>query len=483
MKLSSKIYKNYKKYPEKVVQFGEGNFLRAFVDWMINEMNEKGVFNGSVVVVQPIQNGLVDILNEQDGLYTLILQGIKDGKAERVHKIMNSISRGIDPYRDYESFLKVSESDSIRFVVSNTTEAGIAFDESDRFDITPHNSFPAKLTAFMYRRYKHFNGRSDRGLIVIPCELIDKNGLKLKEMILKYADFWNLEKGFVDWVENDNVFCSTLVDRIVTGYPREDIDKIQDEIGYEDSLVDVGEIFHLWVIEGPKWIEEEFPASKIGLNVKFVDDITPYRDRKVRILNGMHTTMVPVAYLYGIDTVKEAVEDEVVGKFIRDAAYEEIMPTLDLPEDEIKEFVKEVFDRFKNPYVKHYLTSIALNAMSKYETRVLPSLLEYVKRFGKLPKKLVFSLASYMEFYKGNRGSETIPLSDEPEILEMYQNLWKNFDGSYDGIKYIVTRVLEYDKVWKMNLNEVKGLNDAVTEYLYLIEKNGIKESLKEVLK
>lgn len=483
MRLSSKVYKDYKRYPEKVVQFGEGNFLRAFADWMIDEMNEKGVFNGSVVVVQPLRGGLVDKLNEQDGLYTLILQGIKDGKAKRTYKVVNSISRGINPYDDYEAFLNVAESETIRFVISNTTEAGIAFDENDTFDAIPHNSFPAKLTAFMYRRYKYFNGSSDKGLIILPCELIDRNGEKLKEMVLKYVDYWNLEKGFADWVLKWNVFCTTLVDRIVTGYPKDDAAEIEKELGYEDSLIDVGELFHLWVIEGPKWIEKEFPAREIGLNVRFVDDVTPYRDRKVRILNGLHTTMVPVAYLYGIDTVGEAMEDDVVGKFIKDVAYDEIMKTLDLPDDEVKEFIGEVFDRFKNPYVKHYLMSIALNSMSKYETRVLPSLLQYVKAYGELPKKLVFSLSAYIEFYKGKRGDEAIPLSDDPDILKMYQELWKDFDGSHEGIKDIVTNVLSYDKVWKMDLNEVAGLNDAVTEYLYSIEKNGIKESLKEVLK
>lgn len=480
MRLSAEMYKGYKKYPEKVVQFGEGNFLRAFVDWIIDSMNSRGVFNGSAVVVQPIGHGMVDKLNEQDGLYTLFLQGIENGKAKKTHKIINSISRGISPYSDYNGFMKLAESDDLRFVISNTTEAGIAFEPEDKLSDTPEKSYPGKLTAFLYHRFVHFKGRSDKGLIIIPCELIDRNGDKLKEIILKYTNLWNLGEEFENWLQKDNVFCCSLVDRIVPGYPRDNIKEIQEQLGYEDQLVDVGERFHLWVIEGPKWIEKEFPAGSIGLNVKFVDDLTPYRERKVRILNGSHTTMVPVAYLYGIDTVGDAMADDVISSYVYHAAYDEIIPTLNLPEDELKAFAADVFDRFKNPYVKHMLMSIALNSMSKYETRVLPSLLEYKKRTGKLPKRLVFSLAAYIEFYKGRRGNENIALNDDPEILECYKNVWKDFDGSLRAVNNIVTKVLGL-KVWNMDLNSVEGLNKMVTDYLYDIETRDFKEVVKEM--
>ena len=481
MKLCAESYKQYTTYPEKVVQFGEGNFLRAFVDWMIDEMNEKQVFNGSVVVVQPLADGMVKMLNDQDGLYTLYLQGIKDGKAVSEHKVINSVSRALNPYEDYENFLKVAESEGIRFVFSNTTEAGIAFDEKDELDKVPHNSFPAKLTAFMYRRFKYFNGDKEKGLIIIPCELIDRNGEKLKRIVLKYAEIWDLGKEFIDWIENSNTFCCSLVDRIVPGFPRENITEILQELGYEDKLVDVGEIFHLWVIEGPSWIAQEFSAASIGLNVKVVEDMTPYRDRKVRILNGFHTTMVPIAYLYGIDTVKEAVEDEIIGKFMMNVVFNEIIPVLHLPEQECISFAKAVIERFRNPFVKHNLMSIALNAMSKYETRVLPTLLAYTEKMGQLPKGLCFSLAVYIEFYKGVRGEEKISLKDEEDILELYKNLWADYDGTYEGIKNIVTKVLGYEKNWKMNLNEIKGLTDTVTNFLYSIETKGISEALREI--
>ena len=482
MRLNKETYGEYKQYPEKVLQFGEGNFLRAFVDWQIDKMNKEAGFNGSVVVVQPIEFGLVDKLNQQDGLYTLYLQGMNEGKAIQEHSVINSISRGINPYTQHAEYLKIAENPELRFVFSNTTEAGIAYDDSDKLEDKPQKSFPGKFTALLYHRFKAFNGQKDKGLIIIPCELIDRNGDKLKEIILKFAKLWSLEKEFVAWINESNTFCSTLVDRIVPGYPRDTIKEITQELGYDDNLINVGEHFHLFIIEGPQWIENEFPASKAGLNVKFVEDMTPYRTRKVRILNGSHTSLVPVSYLYGLDTVAESVDHEIMGKFIKDTIYEEIIPTLDLPEEELKYYAGVVLERFMNPFVKHYLMSISLNSMSKYETRDLPSLLEFVKIKGELPKRLVFSLAALIEFYKGKRGEETIKLSDDEDILELYKATWDNCDRSEIAIRELVTTVLAYKKVWKMDLNEVQGLTEAVTHYLNNIEKFGMAEAIKEVL-
>jgi Mannitol-1-phosphate/altronate dehydrogenases len=482
MKLSKEIFKEFKTYPEKVIQFGEGNFLRGFVDWQIDKMNEEADFNGSAVVVQPQEGGLIDMLNEQDGLYTLYLQGVQNGKAVKTHKVINSISRGINPYKNYNEYLKLAENPDARFIVSNTTEAGIAFDETDKLNEGCQKSFPGKLTALLFERFKVFNGANDKGFIIIPCELIDRNGEKLKEIILKYAEIWNLGQDFVNWINNANTFCCSLVDRIVPGYPRDTIEEIRVELGYDDNLVDVGEIFHLWVIEGPQSIKNELPIEKAGLNVKVVDDMTPYRTRKVRILNGPHTAMVPVAYLYGLETVGESVDHEVIGKFVHDVIYDEIVETLDLPHAELVEFADAIIERFQNPYVKHYLMSIALNSMSKYKTRDLPSVTEFLKRKGTLPKKLVFSLASLIEFYKGKRGEESINLADDEDILELYKGAWGNCDGSEEGLRNVVTQVLAYEKNWGMNLNEIPNLTDVVTKYLISIEKLGMKEAVKEVL-
>lgn len=470
------------KYTERIIQFGEGNFLRAFADWMIDKMNQEADFDSGVVVVQPIDRGLVDKLNEQGGLYTLYLNGIKDGQVVSEHNVIESINRGINPYADYDQYLEVAKNPELKFVLSNTTEAGIVFDEKDKLEDKPQNSYPGKLTALLYHRYVTFNGDKHKGLIIIPCELINKNGEKLKEIILKYAQIWNLEAGFTNWINEANTFCNSLVDRIVPGYPKDKIDEITKELGYEDQLVVEAEQFHLWVIEGPEWIKDEFPAEKCGLNVVFTDNLQPYRTRKVRILNGAHTSMVPVSLLYGLETVRETVEDDVMGKFVKEAIYNEIIPTLDMPKDELEYFGEAVLDRFKNPFIKHFLMSISLNSNSKYETRVLPSLLEYKKLKNEFPKKLVLSLAALIRLFKGEINGKQVELIDNPEILEMYKELWANYNGKAEELKNIVTTVLSQENIWKMNLNDIDGLTDEVTTYLTKIEKLGIGVVLNEVM-
>lgn len=482
MKLNRELYKNHKSYPVKVIQFGEGNFLRAFVDWQIDKMNKEADFNGSVAVVQPLEGGLIHMLNEQDCLYTLYLQGIQNGKATKTHTVIDCIDRAVDPYKDYNKYLELAEIPSVRFIISNTTEAGIVFENDDKLEGGCQKGYPSKLTALLYHRFKTFNGALDKGLNIIPCELIDRNGEKLKEIVLKYAEIWNLGDEFITWINTANTFFCSLVDRIVPGYPRDTIEEVRTELGYDDNLVDVGEVFHLWVIEGPQCLKEELPIEKAGLNVKIVDDMTPYRTRKVRILNGPHTAMVPVAYLYGLDTVGETVDHEIMGQYVRELIFDEIVPTLDLPHDELVQFGNDIIERFQNPYVKHYLMSIALNSMSKYKTRDLPSLTEYLKRKGELPRKLVFSLAALIEFYKGKRGNEDIKLADDEHILELYKNLWSECDGSESGLKTLVTKVLAYDRNWGMDLNEIESLTQAVTDNLILIEKAGMKEAVKSVL-
>ena len=471
--------KNKQVYPEKVLQFGEGNFMRAFVDWKIDLLNQKTDFNGSVVVVQPIEHGLVNRLNEQDGLYTLYLQGIKNGEAIKEHSVIQSISRGLDLMTDYDEYLKVAENPELRFIFSNTTEAGIAYDESDQLTDKPQKTFPGKLTAFLYHRYQTFQGDPNKGFILIPCELIEQNGQKLKEIVLRYAEQWDLGADFINWIHEGNTFCNSLVDRIVPGYPKDTIEEITEELGYRDELVVVGEQYHLWVIEGPEWIQDEFPVDQIGLNVLFVEDLTPYRTMKVRILNGAHTAMTPVSYLYGLDTVREAIEHEVTGQFVKDLIEQEIIPILDLPSDETKKFANDVIDRFLNPFVKHYLMDISLNSISKYQTRNLPSLLDYVNQKHALPKRIVFSLAALLLFYEGRRGEEIIQISDDEHILECFQKQWSTYDGSKESIVNIVTNILDKQTYWGQNLNEVPGLRDLVADYLFEIKTKGIQNAIK----
>jgi tagaturonate reductase len=467
-------------YPERILQFGEGNFLRAFANWMIHKMNKEAGFDAGVVVVQPIDQGLIKMLNDQGGLYTLYLNGIKNGEAVSEHEVIDCIQRGLNPYDNYDEYLSIGDNPDLRFVISNTTEAGISYNEGDKLDDAPAKSFPAKLTALLHRRFKTFNGDSSKGLIFIPCELIDRNGDNLRRIILQYAADWNLSTEFTSWLENDNIFCNTLVDRIVPGYPKSKIEAITEELGYQDNLVVEGEQFHLWVIEGPANVKDEFPSEKIGLNVVFTDNMEPYRTRKVRILNGAHTSMVPVSYLYGIETVRESVEDEVIGQYVKDVIFNEICPTLDLPEEELNAFANDVMDRFKNPYLVHALMSISLNSIAKFKTRVLPSILEYQKRKDSLPEKLVFSFASLIAFYKGEVNGKTIAVNDDQEVLEFMQTNWQTYDGNVDSLAVIVNAILSNEGFWGQDLTGVAGLSEKITENLNDILSKGMQEVLNQ---
>lgn len=386
---------------EKVIQFGEGGFLRGFADWMLQKMNDNGSFDGSIVVVQPIEQGMCDMLEAQNCGYTHIIRG-----AEGVDKtVCNVISRCVKPYDNFEEYLALAEQPELRFVISNTTESGIVFSAEDKITDTPPKSFPAKVTLLLKKRYE----LGLNGFVFLPCELIDRNGDNLKKCVLQYADLWNLGDGFKSFVNDQNIFTNTLVDRINTGFPKgEDID-----LGYEDNMLNTSEYFHLWVIETEYDLESELPFTKAGLNVIVTrDQLERYRTRKVRILNGAHTSMVPYALLSGLETVKDAVEDEVMSKHLKKCVFDEIIPTLDLDKEELLDYAENVMVRFSNPYIKHYLSSIALNSVSKFKVRVLPSILEYHKRFGKLPETLTFSLAKLIEFY------HTDMTNDDPKVTE-----------------------------------------------------------------
>jgi len=460
-------------YTERIIQFGEGNFLRAFANWMIHEMNKKANFDAGVVVVQPIDQGLIKMLNDQEGLYTLYLNGIKNGEAISEHEIIDCIQRGINPYENYDAYLANAENPELRFVISNTTEAGISYNPNDKLNDAPQSSYPGKLTALLFKRFQAFEGASNKGLIVIPCELIDKNGDNLKRIILQYAADWNLGSAFVEWINDSNIFCNTLVDRIVPGYPRDKMDAITAELGYKDNLVVEGEQFYLWVIEGPESVKEEIPAEACGLNIVFTDNMEPYRTRKVRILNGAHTTLVPVGYLYGIDKVRESLENEVVGNYLRATIFNEICPTLDLSKEELSQFSNDVLDRFRNPFLEHALISISLNSTSKFKTRVLPSVLEYIKRKNELPKGLLFSLASLIAFYKGDRNGEIITIKDDQSVLDFFATQWATQD-----LKAIAKATLEHTAFWGIDLTQFDGLLDMVTENLEAIINIGMVETL-----
>ncbi len=457
--------------PLKVLQFGEGNFLRAFVDYAIHKLNEEQNFDAGVAVVQPIERGMVDMLNDQDGLYTLFSNGVENGNQVQEKHLISCVQKGVDPYSDFGAYISLAKEEALQFIISNTTEAGIAFDENDRMDMAPPNSFPAKLTILLYERYRHFDGAKDKGLTIIPCELINYNADTLKSIILQYIDTWNLEEGFKTWVNHYNSFHNTLVDRIVPGYPKDDIEAYHKKLAYKDNLIVTSEHFFLWVIEGDDDLRDKLPFHKTNLDVKIVADMQPYRTRKVRILNGAHTAMVPLSILYGNQTVEETLEDDFTGAFINTAIFKEIIPTLELDEAELKEFANAVLDRFRNPFIRHELASIALNSFSKFKVRVLPSLLQYQNTFGQLPLRLTFAFACLLRFYKGEWKGRKLPIEDAAAIQEHLAELWAQGD-----IKHLVKEVLSNETYWEYDLNQIEGLASAMAIALEAIEEKGVEK-------
>ena len=466
------------KFPIKVVQFGEGNFLRAFVDYAFQMLNKKVDFNAGIAVVQPLENGLVHMLNDQDGLYTLFLNGIKKGEQIQEIEIIENIVLGINPYTEFDQFLALAKEEQLEFIISNTTEAGIEFMDSDTMEMTPPKAFPARLAVLLYERFRHFNGDAAKGLTIIPCELINHNADTLKAILLQYCDLWNLEETFKNWLENACTFHNTLVDRIVPGYPRNEIEEYNSKIDYEDNLIVTAEPFFLWVIEGDAKLKEKLPFDKTNLDVKIVSDMQPYRTRKVRILNGAHTALVPFSILYGNETVRQSVDNAFTGDFVNQVIFDEINPTLDMDKFELQQFAEEVLDRFRNPFIKHQLADIALNSISKFKVRVLPSLLKYIELNHKLPVHLTFSLACTIRFYQGEWNGKALPIKDTQEIVDTFKAAWSSNDT-----KKVTRKILSNTEFWDQDLNQVNGLTDAVILALNEIEANGIEKGFENFKK
>ncbi|MDY0988345.1 tagaturonate reductase [Flavobacterium sp. CFBP9031] len=455
--------------PIKVVQFGEGNFLRAFVDYAFDKLNKEVDFNAGIAVVQPLKDGMVNMINEQDGLYTLFMNGIKKGEKIQDIVLINNIVKTINPYTEFANYLALAKEEELQFIVSNTTEAGIEFIESDTPDMQPPVSFPAKLTVLLHERFKHFNGDASKGVTIIPCELIDYNSETLKKYILQYVDLWKLEDAFKTWVSDACTYHSTLVDRIVPGYPRAEIEEYNNKLDYEDNLIVAAEPFFLWAIEGGDDLKAKLPFHKTDLNVKIVDDIRPFKMIKVRILNGAHTAMVPFSLLHGNKLVMETVDGDFTGKFVN-SVISEISETLDMDKNEITAYSEEVMDRFKNPFIKHALADIALNSVSKFKVRVLPSLLGYYNANKELPVNLTFSLASLIRFYKGTWNGQSLPVKDGEDITTFFNGLWKS-----DDYEKIARLTLQNKGFWDQDLTEIPGLTKAITIALEEIDSNGIE--------
>ena len=473
--------------PERVLQFGEGNFLRAFVDYFIDMMNEKADFNSKVVLCQPIAPGLADMINEQEGLYTLFLRGFENGKKVNDKRVISCVSRCLNPYKDYDAVLACAKNPDLRFIACNTTEAGITYDPACSFTDVPADSYPGKLTQFLYKRFETFGKEPRKGFVILSCELIDNNGKELEKCVLQYAEKWKLGEEFTSWIKQENIFCSTLVDRIVTGYPRNEAASICEELGYQDNIIDTGEVFGFWVIEGPESLKKELPFEKAGLPVLITDDHKPYKQRKVRILNGAHTSFVLGAYLAGQDIVRDCMEDEVICGFMNKTIYDEIIPTLTLPREELMSFAASVTERFKNPFIDHALLAISLNSTSKWKARVMPSLKGYIANTGRLPECITASFAFYIAFYRGTElteegltaarpaGNEYTVKDDRP-ILQFY------YDHRNDDVKTLVHAVCVNEEFWGEDLSAIAGFEDAVAGYVAAIEEKGAYEVMKSCL-
>ena len=475
--------------PEKVLQFGEGNFLRAFVNYWFDVSNEKVGWNGKCVLVQPIAPGLAGLINEQEGLYTLYLRGRENGEKVDRKRVISSVSRCLNPYEKagFDAMMEVAVSDDLEYVVSNTTEAGIVYDPACQLDDTPASSFPGKLTQVLYKRWQAGKG----GLVVLSCELIDNNGKELLKCVDQYVDQWGLEDGFKKYVNEECTFCSTLVDRIVPGRVKDpaEVEKMEQANGYHDELIDVGEIFGVWNIEGPEWLEEKLPFKAAGLNCPVVPDVTPYKKRKVRILNGAHTGFVLGAYLAGFDIVRDCMQDDTVLGFMNKMLYDEVIPTLPLDKKDLTDFASAVQDRFNNPFVDHELMSISLNSTSKWRARNMPSFLEYMEKTGELPPCLTASFACYIAFFSNDiqelndkglvcrrpKGNEYV-CSDDRWVLEFY------YAHKDDSAKDLGHAVMTNEQMWGQDLTKVPGFEAAVAAHLEDIRTQGALAVMKQLL-
>ncbi len=463
---------------EKILQFGEGNFLRAFVDWMIDKANAKGKMNHGIVIVQPIAQGeaIRKIFEQQDGMYHVYLEGIKDKQPVKEISLVKSITRVINPYSDYKEYEKLFLSDELEMIVSNTTEAGIRYEDGDDLNAEPPASYPAKMTALLNKRFRKFNGDPSKGLSIICCELIEDNGSTLRQYILQHAKANNLGADFETWVNTNCHFYDTLVDRIVPGFPKETINEIKEEIGFDDNLVVKGEYFHVWAIGGDNSIRKKLPLDEAGFNVLFMDDIHDFRAKKVRILNGAHTAMVPIALQLGCETVMDAFKTPAVEKFINKMVREEVLPVIDEDQEELKKFAEKILERFYNPFLKHYLKDISLNSLSKWETRDFPTVKDNYTKKNKNAKLVTFSFAALLVLYSG-KAEVAFTANDTAEFVDLIQS---SFNAN--NIKGWVEGIIKNKKIWKEDFAAIPFFIDEVTNNVELILSKGMKEAVSTII-
>jgi tagaturonate reductase len=465
-----------KNYPVKILQFGAGNFLRGFADWMVQVANDKVTFNAGVAVVQSVSTS--QLFQQQKGVYTVLLKGIREEEFVSERYKIDVIQRVVNATVDFESFLKEATNPDLQFIFSNTTEVGIVFSEADTDIHSPASTFPGKLTQLLYKRFQQ---GIENNLLVLPTELIDQNGSILKKCVQQYSQLWPLPMAFTHWLHKHVTFCNTLVDRIVPGYPKKLNDSMMAELGYVDDLVVEGEWFHLWAIEGPRWLEEVLPFKQAGLNVVVTNDLTPYKLRKVRVLNGAHTCMAPIGYLAGLQTVRDTIEHPVIGRYIKRLVYDDVVPHLPGDVFELEKYAEEVINRFRNPAIEHQLSSITVNSFSKFKIRVLPSLLAQVDKHGTVPERLAYALAALFFYYRGWKGGKEIPLNDNKEVVAFMKSIWEAASFSREGMIALCVKILAQKEWWGIDLSAIPTLAEQTGSYLYAIDQVGIVESMKEI--
>jgi len=473
--------KQRQRRPIRVLQFGEGNFLRAFADYIIDCSNEAGVLDSNVVIVKPIDYGTLDKFDQQDNFYTVILRGIKNGQSSVETRVVSCIQKTIDPYIQINDYNLLMRNEDLRFIISNTTEAGIVYSGKDKLEDALPETFPAKVTKLLLQRYEIFDGAMDKGFIFLPVELIEKNGDNLKKCILSYCSLWGLSDGFIHWVNSANIFCNTLVDRIVSGYPKAEEEKLWQEMGYKDELIATGEPFGFWAIGSDRIdaVKKEFTVQS-GVEVVFAEDIEPYKQRKVRILNGAHTAMVMGGYLAGKNIVAECMDDADIRNYMLSCIYDEIIPNIPLDKEKLKDYANSVVERFRNSFLNHKLLDICLNSTSKWRARVLPSFIDYYESMGKIPKLLTLSFAMYLSFYIGVqkdeegyfniRDGERYKMLDDEYALEIFRT---NYRLPIDRMIHIV---MSDEKLWGINLTDISGFYEKVCEHVHSISTYGMKK-------
>lgn len=473
-------------HPEKILQFGTGRLLRGLPDYYVDKANKMGIFNGSIVAVKSTNKGDVKAYKTQDNLYTLCERELRGEKLIERNTICSTISRVIVAQEEWSQVLACAHNKELQIIISNTTEVGIQFLADDMINANPPKSYPGKLLAFLYERYKAFGGSRQSGMVIIPTELITNNGRELQTIVIKLAQQNNLEPNFIEWLIGSNSFCNSLVDRIVSVPTSSAMQVWEKDLGYRDDLITITEVYSLWAIEGDDSVKVMLPFYKADKGIIIQPDIDMYRELKLRLLNGTHTLTCGVAFLAGYDTVQQTMEDRITESFISDLMHHEIAPAIPykIDQETVAEYAANVLNRFRNPYIHHYWKNITLNYSSKIRMRCIPLLLNYMNILNTVPPLFALSFAAYLWFMKAvkKKNEDYFGLHQgEPYLIEdekanEFYSLWQN-----NSPEVLVGKVLKNEILWGSDLTLLSGFQQAVTDNLNSIAKIGMKETIKNI--